>query len=445
MKFGDMEIGQAKGLSSHSSMQEGLSSMLYKSNELDLSPIVKQSQSSCEFSDQNIYPEFLPRCKFCGNPERSNCKLIKVCACNKCWSHEICIQNHMKIEPTCRTCRMEWVIRLHQESDIQKSVRSLKGLEGISEEQKMSQLSSYSYRSFRDREIKHRFKNETTIAVCRYCGGSSETPDDKLIFPCQCHALDWKESWAHRKCIFEYLVNTQKDTCDKCKTKFEFGYDKVRVWICRDRKKFSLFVGKVMSLSVALLSLIGIVVFLIEHEGIEYSYSERAWSWVLVALLLGCIAVLFLVLVCVILETFYIKEYRNIQVLCQKHEIAKMRTRSDIVFHKYLQDLEERNLLPSPVTDTPRKYYLKRKAEFIESIIEEEKNEFANNQDPLVDIESDTAGENIESEILKEHSSIKQSDVVLQILESSDDYQADLQEMTVSNKHSVRKCLALKE
>lgn len=351
----------------------------------------------------------------------------------------------MKIEPACRNCRVEWVMRSHKESDMQKSDTISKGLEGISEEQKISQLSSYSYQSFRNREFRNRFKNETTKAVCRYCGGSSETQDDKLIFPCQCHALDLKESWAHRKCIFEYLVNTQKDTCDKCKTKFAFGYDKVRVWICRDSKKMSLFVGKVMSLSVVLLSLIGIVVFLIEHDGIDYSYSERAWSWVLVALLLGCIAVLFLVLMCVILETFYIKEYRNIQVLCQKHEIAKMRSRSDIVFHKYLQDLEERNLLPSPITDTPRKNYLKRKIEFIESIEEEEKNELADNQDRLVEIESDTAGENIESEILKEHSSIKHSDVVLQILESSDDYQAELQEMTVSNKHSVRKCLALKE
>lgn len=446
-RFRDIEIGQAKGLSSHSSIQEGLSSMLYKSNELDLSPIIKQSQSSYEVSDQNIYPEFMNRCKFCGNPERSNHKLIKVCGCIKSWGHEICVKNHKQIEPACKTCAKEWTLEIHRENQTQrKNEYILDSLDEISEKHKSSQLNSNSYNIYRDKQFRIRMRAETTKAICRYCGGSSDTLDDKLIFPCQCHALDSKESWAHRKCIFDYLVNTQRVTCEKCKTKFAFGYDRVRIWICQDSKRLNEFVSKICSLGVLLLGLIGILVFLIDNDVMDYTYSELVWNWILVALLLICIAIAFLVLVFISLETFYIKEFKNIQVLCQKHEIAKMRAKSDEVFHRYLQDLEEKNLLPSAVTNTPRKHYFKGKNEFIESIEEEEKNEFRDNagNGERSRTESETVGENIESEILKEHSNIKESQVVLQILESSDDYQAELQEMS-EKKHSVRKCLSLKE
>ena len=369
--------GYAQGLSSHSSMQH--SSAIFNNSEVfELSSISPNQNKS--FSKSDPLPDLLNlNCRFCGrNNETSN--LVQVCKCNsKYMAHSKCLQG--QAEGKCKKCGAKW---LQDISVFQCSPEII-----VENSSNLSHLN----------ESEGEFKMRNTIKAaiekpsCRICGEESETEENKIIYPCQCHTLDYRLARAHRKCVLDLALMTHRDDCENCKVLYNFDAKYRNVWVCDDQELFCQYFADLFKPFILALALLGLADFLFELED-WYSEDLGMWIWSVgirsLFLLLGVVYAGFCV--------FYIGKMRNkslagLEVLCQKQEIARMTCNSHENFDYFLRALikcgkiaEVPVVVKSPAIKTHK----------IESI-------------PRRILELDTNGENIDSVMLKEFSSVKPS------------------------------------
>ena len=369
--------GYAQGLSSHSSMQH--SSAIFNNSEVfELSSISPNQNKS--FSKSDPLPDLLNlNCRFCGRNNKSS-DMVQVCKCNsKYMAHNKCVQG--QAEGKCKKCGAKWL----QDLSVFKCSPDII----IENSSNLSHLN----------ESEGEFKMRNTIKAaiekpkCRICAEESETEENKIIYPCQCHTLDYRLARAHRKCVLDLALMSHKDECENCKVLYNFDPIYQNVWVCDDNELFCQYFTDFFKFFILASVLLGLAGFLFEFED-WYSEDSQMWIWSVgirtLLLLLGTIySGLFI---------FYLAKIRNkvltsLEVLCQKQEIARMSSKSHENFDFFLRTM----IKYGKISEVP--VVVKRpsvKTHKIESI-------------PRRILELDTNGENIDSVMLKEFSSDKAS------------------------------------
>jgi RING-variant domain len=367
--------GYAQGLSSHSSMQN--SSEIFKKSEVFEVSSIDKNEDFEEVSKDNIIKEIANlMCRFCGRSTSE--KLITVCRCNLDFSaHISCLKS--LTESKCKKCGSKWLQKPSTPEIL------------IADPSSKSSPLSIINESSGEIRMRNMIKAASKKPVCRICKEDKETEENKIIYPCQCHTVNASLAWAHRDCILLYIIKRQKDDCEVCKSKYSFIPSYEKIWVCQEQDYFYEFVGDLLKLFVSIGTLIGLIVFLSSTKDIYGNYLyEYIWSILLICVLGVLLALVSLLLLRIIMQKSTRKVINSLQVLCQKQEIAKMSIKSHECFNEYLDLLREKGLIDSiePSKDASDKFDDK-------------------NLQPRVVLEMDTNGENIESEWLREHSSLK--------------------------------------
>ncbi|CAG9310896.1 unnamed protein product [Blepharisma stoltei] len=429
MKNRDMMPGFALGLSNHSSMRNP-SSMFHNSQVFELSSIKKQEIPSHSSRDHNFILPISINCKFCGQKEQPNHRLIKVCKCTtKCWAHEDCINSRQSKESTCKLCHHEFILNYDKESEASEMEESsiLQSLEEQTDRNNQAstpQMSSL-IESSGEARMRKVIKAATLKPYCRICKSGADNLSNKLIYPCQCHTVNPKKSWAHRNCIFDDIIQKQSDICPMCKAQFAFACETEKSWICKDSELCGEFTAQLFGIALLFVFCIGVIVFLTSTPGIDLDEGESVWRWILVALLVILLILSVLLLGFLIYLKTTEEKVKSIYVLCQRQEIAKMTSTSHNLFIHYLEKLKKSHLIPEappPAIKAIRQKKPKMPAE----VIEDRKSiDFQDHmEEPEISrliINTDTNGENFDSKALKEHSDFKESSIIHISFISSED------------------------
>lgn len=400
--------GFAIGLSSHSSMKNS-SEMFKKSEIFEISSISKDLDHESSLKENGEFKMLQLNCRFCGRGCEKE-PLSKVCRCpNKYSGHKSCVKG--QAEGKCKKCGTKWL----KEDPVFKLTPDILNPESVNKLSSRSILNESSG----ELRMKNIIKSSTQSPICRICKVQDQDIE-KIIYPCQCHTINPNLAWAHRDCIFSQILSLQKDDCDRCKARFSFLPIYKSTWVCSDPDHFNAYLTTISLLILFLLSIIGIIIFLDRLEEIHsISASIYIWSLVLIivfSILLLALSVLFLKTLITRSRLFSIV---SLEVLCQKQEIAKMSSQSHIFFSKFLSDLRKKNLISAL------------------PVIKKEPNNGQNKQDslsirpPRTIIDMDTNGENLDSEMLREHSSVKL--VSFQLNNSEDFKEEEIQEFSDMN------------
>lgn len=388
---GPLSSGVALGLSSHSSVNA--QSIFRKSQEFELSSIKKETSLR------------RPMCKFCFQPESFESRLIKVCSCpEQCWGHEKCVQ--VRKDAGCPECGAAWVSKYEREMQV-SNAEAASFLQSIEEgtERQRSHASSISESSGEAR-MRKVIQAATLTPFCRLCGKSSDHPDNKLIFPCQCYALAPQESWTHRACIRNLLIARQSDVCERCKTPFALGCVKESACTLEVVAAQALFL---VTLTTAVCGLLAFVA----SDQVYLTDTEEAWKWVLVALLILVLLLLFLVSFLLIQRSKRDFIIRDIFVLCQKHEIAKITAHSHEWFELFIKQMKALGYIGEKQVVHRSKQH-KSNSESPPQIPQRPMS--AQSAHPIGrPVETEGFEENASSGVLQEHSVVKESQVVLQL------------------------------
>lgn len=403
--------GYGFGLRDNSSFQEN--SVSFHTSQLeDLSSIKRRSSFEHSQEDRNLFKAFSSNCKICHEPENPQEKLVRVCKCSKeCWAHERCMDSH---KPVCSNCG--WAKSYDRESLMSKgepSVFQSSDMESDGNNKVSTPMVSSLSESSGELRMRKAIQAATLKPHCRVCSGSRDSAENKLIFPCQCHMVEPTQSWGHKNCILEQILSTRKDSCEKCRKPFALQCEYQRVWACRDKK----YCEKLTWLTFLLCLLIVICAFLISYLAdpeVEFNDEETVWSYFLMTFL-GLFVLGFSVAFLGVLTRFSAyKLISNVEVLCQKQEIARMTSRSHQIFEEYLSQLKQQNKLPevkqvksyTPVVQKP--------------ITEKSESEEVSGGVSRFIVESETNGENYMSEVMQEHSQVVDSEMVSLHLKSGD-------------------------
>lgn len=388
---GPLAAGVALGLSSHSSVNA--QSLFRKSQEFELSSIKKETSVR------------RPLCKFCFQAESFENRLIKVCTCpEQCWGHEKCVQ--MRKEAACGQCGAAWVSKYEREMQV-SNAEAASFLQSIEEgtERQRSHASSISESSGEAR-MRKVIQAATLTPFCRLCGKSSDHLDNKLIFPCQCYALAPQESWTHRGCIRNLLISRQSDVCERCKTPFALGCVKESACTLETVAAQALFL---MALTAAICGLLAFVA----SDEVCLTEEEEAWKWVLVGLLV--IVLLLLLVVAFLLIQRSQRDFiiRDIFVLCQKHEIAKITAHSHEWFELFIKQMKALGY----IGDKPTVHRSKQQKSVSDTPPQVPQRPQSAQSGHRIGRPVETEGfeENASSGVLQEHSVVKESQVVLRL------------------------------
>ena len=402
--------GYALGLSSHSSMQNS-SEMFKKSEMFEISSICKNEEPE-HISKDNIISEITHlACRFCGrNTDRE--QIIQVCHCPTKYSgHKSCMK--ALAEAKCKRCGTKWLKEASRRSpEILLSEGSPK-------------LSSHSVINESSGEVrmKNIIKSSTRKPICRLCKEERETENNKIIYPCQCHTIDPKLAWAHRECALNMIIKQQKDECELCKAKFSFAPIYRSIWVCSEEEMYCEFISDIMKILVCIGTAAGMIILLVNLRDIYGdSYYESVWGIVLVVFL----AILLVLLSVLLIRTLILKSTNKViealEVLCQKQEIAKMSSESHSFFMGYIHFLKKNKLITSIVVS---------KKESKETFCKHEESS-ARRALPRIILEMDTNGENIDSDLLREHSLVKSTNSFK--LNNSEDFkEEDIREFSDTN------------
>jgi hypothetical protein len=242
-------------------------------------------------------------------------------------------------------------------------------------------------------ESEGEFKMRNTIKAalerpkCRFCGSESENEDNKIIYPCQCHTLDYKLARAHRKCVFDRALYLHSDECENCKVRFNFSPVFKSIWVCRDQQALNRYFADSFKLFLFGAALFGLAFFLFAVEEF-YEDDWAMWTWsVVLRVFLLLLATVFWILLVFGFFSVRRKVVESLEVLCQKQEIARMSSSSHETFLTFLQGLIEKGTIPK-VPALIKRVVVKKNENGTRRIVE-----------------LDTNGENIESEMLREFSS----------------------------------------
>jgi hypothetical protein len=262
----------------------------------------------------------------------------------------------------------------------------------------------------------------TLRAFCRICKGE----DNRLIYPCQCHTIRPQESWAHRRCIKEHILNTQSDTCNRCKVHFALNYDHEKWWLCKEFSRSQAFVTQLVVLLTGGV-LLCCLIALLSSDAMDYSYEEQGWAYFLVAFY--AVLLLLFSFGLVVQQSLNRLHTKDVYVLCQKQEIAQMTSKSRQIFLAFLAMHEHKLPKVTPQTAQPLKHKVSQKLKSLAfrgvkaPIYEEPENTERSNESlnpgerdlsPIL-AASQTQEENACSEDLREHSLVRESLVVLWI------------------------------
>lgn len=379
--------GFARGLESHSSVN--LSSQFHPSEVIELSSIRQAASQHSSFSEHILV---YTKCKFCGKPANKHAHLIQVCNCDRDYvGHPNCLKNNLNEK--CNVCRCKYNESVQREPSILGSFAS----QQVSATPRASSLSESSG----EERMRQAIKAATLKPHCRLCKGYDDRPENKLIYPCQCHTVDPEEAWAHKKCVIEYVLARQKDKCATCKARYAFSAEYVKKWVCSEGNEC-----KLMGFRVGLAVLVGLMCGAVGGYLFQDNDFQDTEEIVKLALL-GLSGASILLCLCYIVLSLFVYSYsyyiRSLSVLCQKQEIAKMTSKSHKMFCEYIETLRANHLLPEiPVVQ-------EKKAK--------PKNSSLGNSEREPEISrliscSRAHGEDFDSEDLREHSEIKESEVI---------------------------------
>lgn len=390
--------GYAQGLSSHSSMQHS-SAIFNQSEVFEVSSINKNSHKSSSKSDN--FPDILNlNCRFCGRNNK-NAQLFPVCKCNtKFLAHKKCVNG--QAEGKCKKCGSKWLAEV---SDFKFSPDII--ADGSESGSKINESEG-------EIRMRNTIKAATEKPKCRICGEDNDSEDNKIIYPCQCHTLDYRMARAHRFCVLNTALYLQSDECENCKIKYSFAPVYRSIWVCSENDTFCGYLGECFKLLGIVGGCFGLAGFLF---GLQDRYSDRSslyvWSFVLKAAFL-ILGVMFFFVFLKVFVSVRSKVLVSLEVLCQKQEIARMSSDSQEYFKNYLNYAMKLGI----VVDIP-------KVQVRDKVVK--KNE---SLQPRIILELDTNGENIDSDMLREFSSPKLGES----LHKSEDFkEEDINEHSISN------------
>mmetsp|Transcript_8937 Transcript_8937/g.17274 ORF Transcript_8937/g.17274 Transcript_8937/m.17274 type:complete len:460 (-) Transcript_8937:53-1432(-) len=432
MQKGGFVVGVAQGLSPHSSLHEEFKSLFHSSNEVELSSIKKQHNTSSQ-SEAQLFKKLVHQCRFCNQGELFDHRLIRVCKCaNECWGHESCVIKKKEKKKRCATCKSDWIVAYERESQLshQPHVSFLQSIEESAEVGVSSIKRSTISESSGEERMRNIIQAATLKAFCRICKSDFDSADNRLIYPCQCHTIRPQESWAHRKCIKENLLLRQSDTCERCKVKYALSYEPERMWCCKEFMRSQAFVAQ-LALLVTGMALLSCLIALLTSDALDYSDGEQAWAYFLIAFCSILLILFLFALGLVVWQNSKKLHIKEVYVLCQKQEIAQMTSKSHLIFLAFLAMNEHRfqakREVLQPTLPSSRKNSLKHKSitpRVISNPIFEEPERTERSDDSLNPQERDfspilavsqTHEENANSEDLQEHSVVRESLVMLEI------------------------------
>ena len=390
--------GYAQGLSSHSSMQH--SSAIFNNSEVFEVSSISKNQNEQSSKSENFPDNLNLSCRFCGRNNKK-IELFPVCKCNaKFLAHKKCVNG--QAEGKCKKCGSKW---LDEVSDFKFSPEIV--IEGPSSSSRLNESEG-------EKRMRNTIKAATEKPKCRICGEDNETEENKIIYPCQCHTLDFKIARAHRLCVLDTALYFQSDECENCKIQYNFAPIFKNIWVCSENEVFCGYLAETSKFLAIGIGCFGLGGFLFEIQE-RYSDDSVLWVWsIILKTFLLVLGTLFSLIFFKVLLSIKSKILDSLEVLCQKQEIARMSSKS----HEFFQDFLANAIKLGIVVNTPRVQVREKTVKKTESL------------EPRIILELDTNGENIESDILREFSSPKN---ICSLHNSEDFKEEEMNEHSFSN------------